>query len=142
MTNRILVETFNTKPPLPLIMLGFEFTEKSHGEVESKISNFRRFYGEQLDHTVVVYSAWSKQYPHELLVVFVAGGGLTEPPFAMATFYTKVTNLNSDNPGDRKDIDHYILADNVRISDASDAPGFTEKVNQKAYEILQRINGF
>lgn len=142
MTNRILVETFNTKPPLSLIFHGFEFTEKAHSEVANKISNFRRFYGERMDHIVIVYGVWSKRHPHELLVVYTAGGGLTEPPFALATFYTKVSNLNSDNPSDRKDVGQYILADNVRISDASDAPGFTEKVNQKAFEILQRINGF
>jgi hypothetical protein len=142
MTNRILVETFNTRPPLSLIFHGFEFTEQSPGEVANKISNFRRFYGERVDNIVVVYSVCSKRHPHDLLVVFTTGSGSAEPPFALATFYTKVSNLNSDNPNDRKDVGQYILADNVRISDASDAPGFTEKVNQKAFEILQRINGF
>jgi hypothetical protein len=142
MTNRILVETFNTKPPLNLIMHGFEFTEKSHFEAQNEISNFRRFYGDRHDNTVVVFTVHSKHHENQLLVVFTIGNGVSEPPFALATFYTKVTNIYSENGSDKNDSAAYILAGNVRISDASDAPGFTEKVNQKAYEILQLINGF
>lgn len=142
MSNRINIETFHTKPVVALITHYFEFIEKSHFELANQISNFRRFYGDRLKNDVVAYSVTSKAYPHSLLVIFTVGDGESEPPFALATFYTEVANLYSENGSDQKDTGHYILADNVRISDASDVAGFTEKVNQKAYEILQRINGF
>lgn len=142
MTNRILVETFNTKPPLPLITLGFEFIQQSLFDLTDQINNFRRFYGDRLKNDVVAYSVTSDAYRNGLLVIFTVGDGESEPPFALATFYTRVANLYSENGSDQKDTGHYILAGNVRISDASDAPGFTQKVNQKAYEILQRINDF
>jgi hypothetical protein len=143
MTNPINVEIFDLTPPVGLINLDFDFTEKSIGEVESKIGNFRRFYGEDLKSAVVVYSIWSKRHQHDLLLVYTVGSATVKDlPFALAAFYTKVSNLYSDNPNDRKDVGQYILADNVRIPNAFQAAGFTEKVNQKAFEILQRINGF
>lgn len=132
--------TFIKDVPAEILSLGFEVTERALGTTAKEVSNFKRFYGEQLDNDVIAFSVHSKRHANDVMVVISSGVELDGAPCTIAALYCKVANLSSENKADHKVVSEYILSANVRTTNVNDFDDFKLKVNNAVIKLVKRVN--